>query len=91
MNNVPHPNKIFVLDIVKESSFVGMRKHVLIIAADSKETATQYLKDKLSYDCNPNELDWLMNANHEIIYDQTGKKADVQAKILYNTSVIIGG
>ena len=83
--NVQHPNKTFVLDIVKETAF-GKRKQVVIVVADNEETATQYLKDKLGFKGVSNELIWLMGCNHPTIYNQTGTKPlEVQAKIMYNT------
>ena len=87
--NIIHPNKTFVLDITKETGF-GKRKHVVIVAAKDKETAAMYLKDKLGFDGVPNDLIWLMDTNHTTLYDQTGnKELNVQAKILYNTVVIL--
>lgn len=89
---IAHPNKTFVLDIDKKSSFGNLRKHFVIVVADSAETATQYLKEKLGFDGVSNDLTWLMGCNHPTINNQTGSKPlEVQAKILYNTSVIIGG
>jgi len=80
-----YPNKTFVLDTETETEF-GKRKHVIIIVAEDKETAAQYLKDKLGFKGSPNDLTWLMDTNHPTIYDQTGKTAlNVQAKIMYNT------
>jgi hypothetical protein len=89
---IAHPNKTFVLDIDKMSSFGDLRKHFVIVVADTKETAAMYLKDKLGFDGVPNDLTWLMGCNHPTIYNQTGNKPlEIQAKIMYNTSVIIGG
>ena len=89
---IAHPNKTFVLDIDNMSSFGDLRKHFVIVVADTKETAAMYIKDKLNYKCDPNELVWLMDCNHPTIYNQTGTKPlEVQVKIMYNTSVIIGG
>jgi hypothetical protein len=89
---IAHPNKTFVLDITHESHFNITRKRVIIIVADSAETAAMYIKDKLNYNCDPNKLVWLMDCNHPTIYNQTGTKPlEIQAKIMYNTSVIIGG
>jgi len=51
-----------------------------------------YINDKLGGNVHPNELTWLMNTDHTTMYDQTGnKELNVQAKILYNTTVLIGG
>lgn len=88
---IDYPNKTFVLDVTKETGFGTTRKHVVIVVADNNETAAQHLKDKLGYDGTPQQLTWLMGCNHPTIYDQQGKRKDVQAKILYNTSVIVGG
>ena len=88
LNNVQHPNKTFVLDITKDTPF-GKRKHIVIVAARDKETATQYLKDKLGFDGVPNELTWLMDCDHTTIYDQRGNVHPIQAKIMYNTVTMI--
>lgn len=87
-----YPNKTFVLETIREAGMSGYQvKHIMIIVADTKETAAMYLKEKLGFDGVPNDLIWLMNCDHPTIYDQTGKKPlEVQAKIMYNTSVIIG-
>lgn len=80
-----YPNKTFVLEIETQCEF-GTSIHVVIIVAKDKETAAQYLKDKLGFDGVPNDLIWLMDTNHPTIYDQTGnKELNVQAKIMYNT------
>lgn len=90
--NVQYPNKTFVLDIEKVSVFGDLRKHVVIVVADTKGTAARHLKDKLGFDGEVNDLTWLMDCNHPTIYDQTGRKVlPIQAKIMYNTSVIVGG
>jgi hypothetical protein len=85
-----YPNKTFVLDRDKQSDLNGIRRrHIMIIVADSKETAAMYINDKLNGDIHPNELQWLMGCDHQTIYDQTGKKAlEVQAKIMYSTIII---
>ena len=88
-----HPNKTFVLDFISETNVLGFnmkRKHVVIVVADSKETAAQYLKQSIGYEGSGAELVWLMGCNHPTIYDQTGKPLEVQAKIVYNTSPLIG-
>ena len=87
--NIIHPNKTFVLDIIKDTGFGTKRKHVVIVAAKDKETAAMYLKDKLGFDGVPNDLTWLMNTDHITIYDQRGNVHPVQAKILYNTVTMI--
>ena len=60
-----YPNKTFVLDTETETEF-GKRKHVVIIVAEDKETAAQYLKDKLGFKGSPNDLTWLMDTNHPL-------------------------
>lgn len=82
--NVQHPNKTFVVDYERYNEFVeGRIKNVVIIVADSKETAQNYLYDKLGIKA---DLIWLMGCNHPTLYDQTGNKPlNVQAKIMYNT------
>jgi hypothetical protein len=91
--NVQHPNKTFVLDIVKETIFPRegeLLKRVVIVVADSAETAAMYLKEKLGFNGVANDLTWLMGCNHPTIYNQTGTKPlEVQAKIMYNTYAII--
>ena len=81
-----YPNKTFVLDTIKETGFGTKRRHVVMVAAANKETAAEYLREKLGFDGVPNDLTWLMSTNHVTLYDQTGnKELNVQAKILYNT------
>jgi hypothetical protein len=85
-----YPNKTFVLDIIKETGFGTKRRHIVMVAAKDKETAAEYLKDKLGFDGVPNDLTWLMNTHHITLYDQTGRKElEVQAKILYNAASIL--
>ena len=85
-----YPNKTFVLDTIKETGFGTKRRHIVLVAAKDKETAAEYLKDKLGFDGVPNDLTWLMSTNHVTLYDQTGnKELNVQAKILYNAVSII--
>lgn len=87
-NKIKYPNKTFVADFHHTSIF-GVSNHVVIITASDKETACEYLKDKLSYEGTPNDLIWLMDTNHKTLYDQTGnKKLKVQAKILFNSHVM---
>jgi len=84
---IQRPNKTFVADFTYDHQF-GTTTQVIIVTASDKETACQYLKDKVGYKGEPNDLIWLMDTNHPTIYDQTGSKPlEVQAKILYNTSV----
>jgi len=85
-----YPNKTFVLDIIKDTGFGTKRRHIVMVAAKDKETAADYLKDKLGFDGVPNDLTWLMDTHHIKLYDQTGRKElAVQAKILYNAASII--
>lgn len=85
-----YPNKTFVLDTIKETGFGTKRRHIVMVAAVNKETAAEYLKEKLGFDGVPNDLTWLMSTNHVTLYDQTGnKELNVQAKILYNAVTII--
>jgi len=77
----PHPNKTFVADFVHEGNF-GKSKHTVIVAARDKQTAEDYLYNKLGI--RP-ALTWLMGCDHEIIRDQKGNAEEVQAKILFNT------
>lgn len=90
---IPHPNKTFILDKVVEQPIgndVIKRKHIVVIAASDKETAAQYLRDKLGFRGDANELQWLMNCDYTTMYDQTGtKELNVQAKILYNTVTLM--
>ena len=66
-----YPNKTFVLETVKDVGFGGHQANQLVIVvADSKETATQHLKDKLNFKGVANELTWLMGCDHPTIYDR---------------------
>lgn len=76
--SVQYPNKTFIADFIHRNT-----AYVIILVADSQETASSYLKEKLNI--QP-ELKWLMNNNYPTIYDQTGQNPlPVQAKILYKT------
>ena len=87
-----YPNKTFVLDITKPTGFGGLRRHIIIVVAKNEIVAAQHLKDKLGFDGSANELIWLMDTNHPTLYDQTGnKQLTVQAKIMYNTTIMMGG
>jgi len=84
-----YPNKTFVLEHSQDTHF-GTSKHVVMVVGNTKETACQYLKDKLGFKGEPNDLIWLMDTNHPTLYDQRGlKPLVIQAKIIYNTSIII--
>ena len=85
---IQYPNRTYILDIIKETGF-GKRKHIVLVAADSPETAAMYLKDKLGFDGVPNDLKWMMNANYPTIYDQRGNVHEIQAKILYNAVALL--
>lgn len=88
-----YPNKTFVLETINEPNLSGVtikRKHIIIVVADSKETACEYLKCNLGFNGVPNDLVWLMDCNYPTMYDQTGnKELNVQAKIMYNTVVLM--
>lgn len=86
MNSINYPNKTFVLD-KKYDHFFGTSKQTVIVAATDKETAAKYINEKLGFEVFPNELVWLMDMNYKMVYDTNGKPSDIQAKILYNTSV----
>ena len=87
MNTIEYPNKTFVLDKTYDH-FFGTTTQVVVIAAVDKETAAKYINEKLGFEVYPHELIWLMDANYKTIYDERGSKPlEVQAKILYNTSV----
>jgi hypothetical protein len=82
-----YPNKTFVLEIFKEH-FNADYKYMIIIVADNKETAANYINDMLGFNIISNHLTWLMNCDHPTIYDRSGNKPlEIQAKIMYNTSI----
>lgn len=84
-----YPNKTFVADVIYDNEF-GKFKRTIIVVGNNKETACQYLKDKVRFTGEANDLTWLMDTNHPTIYDQTGNKPlEVQAKILYNTVAVL--
>jgi len=83
-----YPNKTFLLNTDRVNVFGSKYRTIIIIIADTKETATKYIKDNLGFDGD--NLIWLMNCNHPTLYTQNGSKPlDVQAKIIYNSSVPI--
>lgn len=86
MNSINYPNKTFVLD-KKFDHFFGTSTHFIVIAAVDKETAAQYLKDKLNIEIHPNEFVWMMDMNYKTVYDTNGKPQDTQARIMYHGSV----
>ena len=87
MNAIAYPNKTYVANFTYDHQFGTTTRFVIVVASDA-ETACKYLKDTIGYKGVPNELIWLMDTNHKTIYDQRGDKPlEVQAKIVYNTSV----
>jgi len=87
---IQYPNKTFVLDTVVDNLFGNSMKFVVVVAGKDKETACQHLRDTIGFKGIPNELVWLPDTNHPTLYDQRGDKPlDIQAKILYNASVLL--
>lgn len=87
MNGIERPNKTFVLDKTYDH-FFGRTTQIVIIAASDKETAAKHINEKLGFEISPNELVSLTDANYKTIYDEKGQMPlEVQAKILYNTSI----
>jgi len=77
LEGIQTPNKIFVFEYKSEN-----HHFVIVVAADKKETARKYVKEKLGADLEPV---WLMNTGYPTIYEQNGMKPEkIQAKILYN-------
>ena len=74
-------NKVFV--VKRDFEYFGLnRTQVIVIAALNKETATNYIEEKLGGTCDPI---WLMNATFDTIYEQNDQNPEkIQAKILYN-------
>jgi hypothetical protein len=82
-----YPNKTFLLNHTNESEF-GKKQHIVLVVAENRDVACDYLKEKLGFKGVPNDLVWLMDTNHTTIYDQTGNKPlPIQAKIIYNTTI----
>lgn len=81
---VQHPNKIFILSGERKLKNFDITFHyVIIIAADSKETAQEYLEETKG--TNLVEPVWLMGASYQTIWTQDGSKPEpVQAKILFS-------
>ena len=84
-----YPNKTFLLEHSQVTDY-ATSNHIVIVVAKNADIACQYLKDKLVFKGVANDLTWLMDTNHRTIYDQKGQNPlPIQAKIIYNTSIIM--
>lgn len=88
MNSINYPNKTFVFEKTYDHHF-GTTTQIVIIAASDKETAIEYIKEKLEFsDVTSNDITWLMDVNYKTIYDQNGfKPSEKQVRILYSTGI----
>ena len=88
MNNTEkYPNKIYVCEHKGENTFTGGHYHyVVIVAAINRNTARQYVKEKIGFECEPV---WLMDAVYPTIWTSDGSiSASLQVKILSNNNYV---
>lgn len=78
-------NKIYIIEY-KENLLITEEpvRFVIVVAASSKEVATQYVKETTGMiECTT--VTWIIGAEYPLIYVRDGSKPkEVQAKILYN-------
>ena len=86
--SIVHPNKIFIVQgDIEKTVWDESRKYTyfIVIAADSIETAQEYLKTE-GIELHPT---WLMGASYQTIWTQDGTRPEeIQAKILYKTHTV---
>lgn len=76
------PNHIYVCEYKGKNDFGGKSHFVITVAASDSDTAKDYVKEKIGFDCIPI---WLMNAEYPTIYTSNGSVPEkIQAKILMN-------
>lgn len=80
-------NKIYIIEYKKNLLITGeSARFVVVVAASSKEVATQYVKETIgTIECTT--VTWIIGAEYPLIYVGDGSKPkEVQAKILYNVA-----
>jgi len=81
-HTMEYPNKIYVSEYKGENGIIGQSHFVIVVAAENREVARNYVKNQIGFDADPV---WLMNSVYPTIYSSDSQvRATPQVKILYN-------